>query len=61
MGYKAKARWCVHGFKDLDIHEIERSCTTPELSSINVTLQILASTTTEGTLADGKKESIHAR
>ena len=23
-GYKAKARWCVHGFKDPDIHEIER-------------------------------------
>ena len=35
-GYKAKARWCVHGFKDPDIHEIERSCPTPELSSINV-------------------------
>ena len=24
-GHKAKAMWCVHGFKDLDIHEIERS------------------------------------
>ena len=54
-GYKAKARWCVHGFKDPDIHEIERSCPTPELSSINVTLQILASTSSEGTLADGEK------
>ena len=42
-GYRAKARWCVHGFKD--IHEIERSCPTPELSSINITLQILALTT----------------
>ena len=52
-GYKAKAkaRWCVHGFKDPDIHEIERSCPTPELSSINITLQNLASTTSEGTLA----------
>ena len=60
IGYKAKARWCVHGFKDPDIHEIERSCPTPELSSINITLQILASTTSEGTLADGVK-SIHAR
>ena len=49
-GYKAKARWCVHEFKDPDIHEIVRSCPTPELSSINVTLQILAST-----LADGEK------
>ena len=29
-GYKAKARWCMHGFKDPDIHEIERSCPTPE-------------------------------
>ena len=54
-GYKAKARWCVHGCKDPDIHEIERSCPTPELSSINITLQILASTTSEGTLADGEK------
>ena len=54
-GYKAKARWCVHGFKDPDIHEIERSCPTPELSSINMTQQILASTTSEGTLADGEK------
>ena len=54
-GYKAKARWCVHGFKDPDIHEIERSCPTPELSSINITLQTLASTTSEGTLADGEK------
>ena len=54
-GYKAKARWRVHGFKDPDIHEIERSCPTPELSSINITLQILASTTSEGTLADGEK------
>ena len=56
-GYKAKAkaRWCVHGLKDPDIHEIERSCPTPELSSINITLQILASTTSEGTLADGEK------
>ena len=46
---------CVHGFKDPDIHEIERSCPTPDLSSINITLQILASTTSEGTLADGEK------
>ena len=53
-GYKAKARWCVHGFKDPDIHEIERSCPTPGLSSINITLQIVASTTSEGTLADGE-------
>ena len=54
-GYKAKARWCVHGFKVPDIHETERSCPTPELSSINITLQILASTMSEGTLADGEK------
>ena len=54
-GYKTKARWCVHFFKNPAIHEIERSCPTPELSSINITLQILASTTLEETLADGKK------
>ena len=45
----------MHGFKDPDIHEIERSCHTPELSSINITLQILASTASEGMLADGEK------
>ena len=45
----------AHGFEDPDIHEIERSCPTPELSSINITLQILASTASEGTLADGEK------
>ena len=54
-GYKAKARRCVHGFKNPDIHEIRRSCPTPELSSFNITLQILASTASEGTLADGEK------
>ena len=54
-GYKAKARWCVHGTKDADMHEIERSCPTPELSSINITPQIQSSTTSECTLADGEK------
>ena len=54
-GYKAKARCCMHGFKDPDTREIERSCPKPDLSSINITLQILASTTSEGTLADGEK------
>ena len=54
-GYKAKARRSVHGFKDPDIHEIERGCPTSELSSINITLQILASTTSEGTLDNGEK------
>ena len=38
-----------------DMHETERSCPTPELSSINITLQILASTASEGMLADGEK------
>ena len=41
----------MHGFKDPDIHEIERSCPKPDLSSINITLP----TTSEGTLADGEK------
>ena len=50
-GYKAKVIWCVHVFKDPDIHEIEGSCPAPELSSINITLQILALTVSEGTLA----------
>ena len=53
--YKSKARWCVHGFKDPDSHEIERSCQTPASSSIKVSPQILASTAAEPTLADGEK------
>ena len=52
-GYKAKARWCVHGFRDPVIHEIDCGCPTPELSPINITLRIFASTLSEGTLADG--------
>ena len=58
-GYKAKARWCVHGFKDPDIHEIERSCPTPELLSINITLQILVDHVRRNFSRRG--ESIHAR
>ena len=54
-GYKAKARWCVRGFEDPDIHGTERSCPTPELSSINITLQILTSTTSEGISANGDR------
>ena len=33
-GHIAKVRWCVHGFKDPGIHEIERSCPSPEVASI---------------------------
>ena len=60
-GYKAKARWCVHGFKDPDIHEMERSCPTPELSSINITL--LADPGVDYVRRDvGRRgEGIHAR
>ena len=58
--YKAKARWCVHGFNDPDIHEIERSCPTPELSSINIALQILASTTSEVPWPTVRKHSCKA-
>ena len=45
----------MHLFKDPDIHEIERSCPTQEVASTNVTPQILASTASEGTLADREK------
>ena len=54
IGYLAKARWYVHGCKDPYIHEIERSCPMSELSPI-ITLQVPASTTSEGTLADGEE------
>ena len=58
-GHKAKARWCVHGFKDPDIHEIERSCPTPELSSINITAD-LGVDCFRGDVGR-RGESIHAR
>ena len=35
--YKAKARCAYTATKDRDIHENERSCPKPDLSSINVT------------------------
>ena len=58
-GHVAEARWCAHGFKDgfndPDIHEIDRSCPTPEVAPINIMMQILASTGSEGPLADVEK------
>ena len=42
------------GFKDLDIHEVEHNSPLSEVSPINITLQILASTSPEGTSADGE-------
>ena len=54
-GHIAKARWCVHGFKDPDIDEIEYSCPTPEVASTNIMMRILASARSEGTVADGEK------
>ena len=39
----AKSRWCVVGWQDPDIHEIERSSPMPTDTSINVAAQIIAS------------------
>ena len=55
----AEARWCAHGFKDPDIHETERSCPTPEIAPINIMMQVLASSASEGLLADGEKAFLH--
>ena len=49
-GHIAKARWCVHGIKDPDIHELERSCPTPEVASINMMMRIFSSTWCERNL-----------
>ena len=57
-GYKAKARWYVHGSKDLDIHEMELSCPKSVLLPTNITLQLPASTMSEGTLADEEEALI---
>ena len=61
-GHVAKARWCVHGFKDPhDIDEMERSFPTPEVASIiiimmHIMMHIFASNKSYGTLAVGEKD-----
>ena len=39
----AKSRWCVVGWQDPDIHEIERSSPMPRDETINVAAQVIAS------------------
>jgi len=39
----AKSRWCVVGWQDPDIHEIERSSPMPRDETINVAAQVVAS------------------
>ena len=38
----AKSRWCVVGWQDPDIHEIERSSPMPRDETINVASQVIA-------------------
>ena len=56
-----RARWCAQGCKDLDIHDIERCCPTSEVVSIKIMMQILASTGSEGPLADVEKGFMDGR
>ena len=39
----ATSRWCVVGWQDPDIHEIERSSPMPAVETINVAAQVIAS------------------
>ena len=39
----AESRWCVAGWQDPDIHEIERSSPMPADETINVAAQVIAS------------------
>ena len=39
----AKSRWCVVGWQDPDVHEIERSSPMPRAETINVAAQVVAS------------------
>lgn len=41
-GPRPKARWCVHGVTDPEIHETERSCPTPQLATLHLAMQVCA-------------------
>ena len=41
-GTSAKSRWCVVGWQDPDIHEIERSAPMPTDVTINIAAQVIA-------------------
>ncbi|CAE7305094.1 unnamed protein product, partial [Symbiodinium sp. KB8] len=56
-----KSRWCVVGWKDPQIHQIERSAPTPSSASINVVLQLIASRKWCGYLRDVKTAFLQSR
>ncbi|CAE7473706.1 GIP, partial [Symbiodinium necroappetens] len=56
-----KSRWCVVGWKDPQIHQIERSAPTPSSASINVVLQLIASRRWCGYLRDVKTAFLQSR
>ena len=51
-GPKAKARWCVRGFQDPDVHLIERSAPTPSLTTLQTFFQVAASLQFEAEVGD---------
>ena len=53
-GLSAKSRWCVKGWMDPDIHQIERSAPTPLTTSIYLTLQVAASRRWPASVKDAK-------
>ena len=57
----AKSRWCVVGWKDPMIHEIERSAPTPLTTSLYGVLQISASRSWTGYTKDVKTAFLQSR
>ena len=57
----AKSRWCVVGWKDPHVHEIERSAPTPRSTSIYLFLQLVASRDWDAYAKDAKTAFLQAR
>ena len=56
-----KSRWCVVGWKDPQIHQIERSAPTPSSASLNVVLQMIAARRWSGYLRDVKTAFLQSK
>lgn len=61
QGLSAKSRWCVIGWRDPMIHEIERSAPTPLTSSMYLFLQVCASRRWTAMSRDAKTAFLQSR
>ena len=60
-GLAAKSRWCVVGWEDPHIHEIERTAPTPLTSSMYLFLQLSASRKWSARAKDAKTAFLQSR